>query len=1136
MLLSTVLFTGFVMMASAQDINLKQLAKGDRPSYKLSDLVNLDFTPKLAFTRDLSFWSVSAEFKMAALYPKECTMFRSINTTAVDSETVDYVSAGLCWKGPGAKFSIISQKSSVSSSGNHKMKQSQEFLTLFALNSFEQVVQFSLIDGSRALIHFVEKEGSGAQTSANISTAVISLDSGKSIAWRMFNLQASIDNSNLWTKAFTIDRSIIQLVSRHKDKDPKTAFKPWVYDADDDESPLSVIDLNAYFNTTDDLEHIEVVKSTESGVIYILIISSKNDQDEERRSTFCRIKGSGAEGFLLDFCKDSEPFLYTSYDFYQSETTTYLHGFNVTSTLTKIQKLVVLQGGVLNKTTVFFTAIPELQGLLGKIRALSCSSSELFEESGSTFVKLSVTFSSDKPHTADYVWVNSREQLIFANRLAYATALDTTIRLYPRSTNINLYTDTAAIHVTSITSELMVIRDNDGFDEAVKVGNLKLPSITQDTNAAQLKQSPPHLKIIQNQTSVIIDLIERGLKGIVVKPQIENANLTRNNFQWIDTRNLISESAIKPGSIFKIIDENTIFQIVGSEVFVFIYLPAEGILTKTTYNVSFKVDWLLGYASLGEKLIIAVNSNSSLKKVTILQMCLTSKNKLEVTFEMESPYLAMFYYIEESFFYLVGSKAAGQLKVFRRKQTSSVFEDLTKTITPEMFVNFATNTTTICPIEVTFSYKNGFVVADIVSVCKTLESLLSITFKPSGPEIYVHYIDDEPSELDGCVFQNFMYFVDRPNLTMSIVNRTDMRKQYIVDLKQLGYTDITWFDCNEKHQLMLIPVQKKGSNLTDILLVDGWRDLTSLDQRASFIGTNQLKIATMRGISGKRTVFLSIGQPGGNYSFAKFYYDDNPSYTLRLNKPLNSLDISIEELSSKVKNATWDIDRVENPFKFSAQPADSPVKTQPGTYPLSKLIKWKGSYCRLSIEGNNAANSGYQIVPTMEQVSSSVIDLVRTFDNDKILFTVNDFAPKNKSYPIPMLAQDDVSIFMVTLKQPSGQQVVADFKNVDLSAGLCSDYALDMKGDKFVMAYNYSNLTVFYVDENGIDVQRKYNELASSFAGMVRVQTCKVVNRGDVKKLSVASVQLDGVLVRYVGVLPIPANGKTIEKKPGSHR
>jgi hypothetical protein len=523
----------------------------------------------------------------------------------------------------------------------------------------------------------------------------------------------------------------------------------------------------------------------------------------------------------------------------------------------------------------------------------------------------------------------------------------------------------------------------------------------------------------------------------------------------------------------------------------------------------------LGYASLGEKLIIAVNSNSSLNKVTILQMCLTSKHKLEVTFEMESPYLAMFYFVEENFYYLVGSKAAGKVKVYRKNQNSDVFEDLTKTITPEMFVNYATNTTTICPIEVSFAYKKGFVVADIVSVCKTLESLLSVTFKPSGPEIYVHYIDDEPSELDGCVFQNFMYFVDRPNLTMSIVNRTDMRKQYIVDLKQLGYSQIFWFDCNEKHQLMFIPVAKKDSNLSDILLVDGWRNITLLDQRASFIGTNQQKVATMRGISGKKTVFFSIGQPGGNYSFAKFYYDANPSYTLRLTKPMNTLEVGIEGISSKVKNATWDIDRVENPFKFSAELVGAQVKTQPDTYPLSKFIKVKGSYSRLFIEGTNAENSGYQIVPTMVQSSSSVIDLVRTFDNDKILFTVNDFAHKNRSSPLPMLAQDDVSIFMVTLKQPQAGQVTADFKNIDLSAGLCSDYALDVKGEKFVMAYNYTNLTVFYVNEAGIDESRKYNDLAQNFAGMVRVR-------------------LNGVLVRYTGVLPIPSNGKIIEKKPGS--
>jgi hypothetical protein len=1099
----------------------------------LSELVTLDFTPKLAFSRDLSFWSVSAEFKMAALFPRGCSMFRSTNTTAEDGDSVEYVTSALCWKGPGLQFSIISQHTTLTASGDHKMKLAQEFSTPFALKSFDQVVQFSLIDGNRALIHFVEKDGSGTETKADVSTAIISLENGKSIAGRLFKLQASIDNSNLWSKAFTFNRTIIQFVSRHKDKDPKTAFKLWVYDADDDESPLSVIDLNAHFTATDDLEHIEVVRGGESGGLYILIISIKNDQDEQRKSTLCRIKGNDTQGFLLESCKDSEPFLYTSYDFFETNTTTYLHGFNTTSTLTKIQKLVVLDGGVLNKTTIFFTAIPELQGIFNKIRAVSSSSSELIEESGSTYVSLSVTFSSKKPHTADYVWVNSRDQLVFANRLAYATALDTTIRLFPRSSDLRLYTDTAAINSVSISSDLMVVRDNEGFDEAVKAGTLNLASITEDTNAAQMIQLPPHLKIIQNQNSIIVDLTERGLQGTVIKPKIENANLTRNNFQWIDASKLISQSGLKSGSILKIIDENTLFQIVGSQVFVFVYLPSEGILTRTEYNVSFKVDWLLGYASLGEKLIIAVNSNSSLKKVTILQMCLTSKNKMEVTFEMESPYLAAFYFVEETFYYFVGSKAAGHVKVFKRIQNSFDFEDLTKAITPDMFVNYATNTTTICPIEVSFSFKSGFVVLDIVSVCKTLESLLSITFKPSGLQIHVHYIDDEPSELDGCVFQNFMYFVDRPNLTLSIVNRTDMRKQYIVDLKKLGYSKIFWFDCNEKHQLMFIPVGKNSSNLSDILLVDGWRNLTRLDQRASFIGTNQQVVSTMRGISGKKTVFFSIGQSAGNYSFAKFYYEYNPSYTLRLNKPLNSVEVSIEELSSKVKNATWGIDRVENPFKFSAELISSPIKTQPGTYPLSDFFKTKGSFCRVYIEGTNAENSGYAIVPNLVQVSSSVIDLVRTFDNDKILFTVNDFAPKNKTYALPMLAQDDVSIFMVTLKQPKDEQVIADFKNVDLSAGLCTDYALDMKGEKFVMAYNHTNLTVFYVNETGIDVNRRYNNLAKSFSGMVRVRTCKVVNRGDVNKLSVASLQLDGALVRYVGVLPITSNGKTIEQRPG---
>ena len=1133
MLLSTALFTIMVATVTTQDIILQQLAKGDRPSYRLADLVNLDFTPKLAFTRDLSFWSVSAEFQMAALFPKGCTLFRSLNTTAEDGKSIDYVTAGLCWKGPRAKFSLLTQRSTVSADGNHIMKQSQETFTPFALDTFDQVVQFTILDSTRALLHFVTKDGAGAQTKAELTTAVLSLDSGKPIFTRVLPVEATIDNSNMWSKAFSVGQSVVQLVSRHKDGDSKTAFKLWVYDAADDTSPTAVIDLNAHFLANDILEHIEVVKSEDTTGFYILVVSIKTDEDEERKSTLCKIKGSAAEGFALEACKASEPFMYTAYDFFQSDSLTYLHGFNVSSSLTKIQKMVILEGGTLNKTTVFFTAVAELQGIFGKIRALSSSSSHLIEESGSASVSLSVTFTSGKPHSAEYVWVNSREQLVFANRLAYATALDTTIRLYPRSSSLNLYTDTTAIQATSITSDLIVVRDNEGFDESVKVGTLKLGSITTDTNAAYLKTSPPHLKIIQNQTSVIIDLVERGMQGTVIKPEIANANLTRNNFQWIDTSNLISQSSIKPGSIFKIIDENTIFQIIDNQVFVFVYLPAEGILTKTTYNVSFTVDWLLGYASLGEKLIIAVNSNSSLNKVTILQMCLTSKDKLEITFEMKSPYLSMFYFIEESFYYLVGSKAAGELKVFRRKQDSQTFEDLTKSITPDMFVNYATNTTTICPIEVSFSYKNGFVVIDVVSVCKTLQSLLSITFKPAGPEIYVHYIDDEPSELDGCVFQNFMYFVDRPNLTMSIVNRTDMRKQHIVDLKQLGYSQIFWFDCNEKHQLMFIPVAKNGSNLTDILLVDGWRDVSRLDQRASFIGTNQQRVATMRGISGKKTVFFSIGQAKGNYSFAKFYYDLNPSYTLKLKRPMNTLNVAIEGLSSKVLNATWDIDRVENPFKFSAELVGSPVKTQIGVFPLSKFVKTTGSYSRLFIEGNDAASSGFQIIPTMVQTSSSVIELVRTFDNDKILFTVNDFAKKNISSPLPMLAQDDVSIFMVTLKQLDGDQVIADFKSVDLSAGLCSDYALDMKGEKFVMAYNYTNLTVFYVNEAGIDVERKYNNLADGFSDMVRVRTCKVVNSGDVKKLSVASIQLNGALVRYVGVLPIPRKGKTIESKPG---
>ena len=127
------------------------------------------------------------------------------------------------------------------------------------------------------------------------------------------------------------------------------------------------------------------------------------------------------------------------------------------------------------------------------------------------------------------------------------------------------------------------------------------------------------------------------------------------------------------------------------------------------------MDWLLGYSTLGEKVLVAVNSRASVGLVSIVQMCLTSKGFSIKTFPMEAPYLAAFTLIENSFYYLVGSRDSGVLKVYRRTGSQVEFEDLTENLTPQSFSNYVTNNTDICPIEVSFFFDYEIQLMDAAS-------------------------------------------------------------------------------------------------------------------------------------------------------------------------------------------------------------------------------------------------------------------------------------------------------------------------------------------------------------------------------------------------------------------------------------
>ena len=1110
----------------SKDIILPEVARGDRLSYPLLDLLSIDRIPKTAFTEDLSLWSEDSSVTRLALIPFNCSHFSAFKLPDESEGPKDkFLTSGLCWKEGEHSISFITQITSVT---DDVMGPGLEFGLQIKLDSFNDLLQYFVIDSDSAVLLY--QSGRESQSPENFVFTVVSLSlkTGNVLSSKKIKIKESWRGKRVWTRLFQSKGSVLLFASLSgEDSDGQLL----VTDVSSDASPVNFIDLSQIIGEAFSFQNLELIsaESIEESVFGLLFFNPSHQSSPITSSSLLKLTKDKEGNYQYASKRDTDPFYYHFYEVYKSPQQTVIHGYNTSTVLVDIVDLTVGQDETLLRKKVTSVVVPELLNKFSNIRTLGPLTSILIRSGEESQINLVVHFTKEVLTSPSYSWIPWNEYVVFSTGTSYVTIYETHIRLNRRNKKPSLFTDTSYIKEDSINSKLILIEEKEGKDTSTAFATLIVPSITENTNMASLNPNPPPIKQQTGQKTSIVDLIERGIEGLVIKAEIEGGTLTRNNFQWLNVSKLISMSSMPPGTILKIVDENTLFRIIGNTITIFVYHPFEGVLDSTNYTVPFEVDWLLGYSTLGEKVLVAVNSRASVGLVSIVQMCLTSKGFSIKTFPMEAPYLAAFTLIENSFYYLVGSRDSGVLKVYRRTGSQVEFEDLTENLTPQSFSNYVTNNTDICPIEVSFFFEKGIVGVDVVSVCTSLQSLMSVQFMKTGPSVYVYYIDDEQSMLDGCIFRDYMYFVDRDSLVVSVAYRKNLRKRYEIDLKNLGYSTIFWFDCNEKHQLMFIPVAKPNSSTTDLILMDGSRNQTLLHQRASYLGSTSKHITTLRGISGKFTVFFSVGEAEGTYSFYRYYYDMRPTFTLNLDKQVDSVQVKVPGLSGEVPPVTWKFDTVEDPAKLTVQNIqEKQIKPQKGNYLLSKLFKITGVYCQLRIKTTGQPQNSYIVQPRMTLTSSNDIPLIRTFDNDKILFTVNDFVSDSAEAP-PLLAQDDVGIYMVHLSQQNNGSIESEFKKINISSGICTDYAID-GGLKYVMAFNYSLSTVYRI------VGREYTNISHRTLGvqdrLVIVKTCRMVMH-DIDHIGIVSILTNGSLYRFRSIMPIHNDGYMIEEDNG---
>ena len=344
-----------------------------------------------------------------------------------------------------------------------------------------------------------------------------------------------------------------------------------------------------------------------------------------------------------------------------------------------------------------------------------------------------------------------------------------------------------------------------------------------------------------------------------------------------DYTKTISDS--KPSDYLAYLSSNYLMKFTSNTIT--IYLITAGQFSQAPFfsvQVPEEVGFVLGYKLINQHIMFAYTIGSTTDTlVGDLNITNFIPKLVTTTIKNADPYLAQFYSRNDTNYYFLGSQKKGVSYLLKRMAGSSEFTTLTTADknTEEIQHTSADGKIETCAIEAVCDFRQDTVVIDITSICKSLQSLISIWDKGDRLQVKQEYIYERPTKIDACVFASRAYFIERETMMVHYFNRSTYRTQLSVNITSLGYTDLTWFDCNEEAQLFIMPLLGPTTNgNTDLIAIDASWNKDDLEKRVFKIATVPNRVTLLRSTNdGKKVMFT-----------AKTSNQQKPFYFLTFNK------------------------------------------------------------------------------------------------------------------------------------------------------------------------------------------------------------------------------------------------------------
>jgi len=513
---------------------------------------------------------------------------------------------------------------------------------------------------------------------------------------------------------------------------------------------------------------------------------------------------------------------------------------------------------------------------------------------------------------------------------------------YPRET-----TTTLTVNTLTSSSESL------GSDEI---------TLTQLDSTNHLHSSTPSsLTAYSSQSATLLSLEERLWMGNVINPQLKiNAQDAANS----KVRSLFT-TEIAPFPSMNPISANAYAGMISSNLFITLLDKELKIYTDKevkTITLDEQVKFTLSHALVGQNLCIAYSGEGADLPTVILDVDLGSGQSPKVYKKVlpnTSPYIVAFLKYKNKMYYGVPCRNNKYVMLLYRDLTGddqTTFHMITTKQPNTQLINFAAATVDICGIEGYFDVRNDSVVMDVMSNCPGSQTVFSVWHSPSTQSLLVYTEYEYPLQgsLDGCIFKERLIYLDRRTQEVYSLNRTNWQRSRVASLLNLGYDRVTWFDCNEANQLIIIPAYKPSSNATDLYVIDGLWNNDNPDWRIRLVATFPDTVDILRSTSTSTELFITVitkksTNPSRPFYFFRYWHNNRREYIVNIDDNSKQIFASADGIDGQGLANSWALGRSSNRDGLSTKIyANTNLNVQ--NYSLSQLIQTNGSYFTISID------------------------------------------------------------------------------------------------------------------------------------------------------------------------------------------